>query len=64
MHRVRIAGYQRVPPVEVAAFGDATWYITPKFDVTIGARYSQQNQKYSSNIWWVGFGPPYGQIYP
>ena len=49
---------------EVAAFGDATWYITPKFDVTIGARYSQQNQKYSSNIWWVGFGPPYGQIYP
>ena len=49
---------------EVAVFGDATWFWKDWFDLTLGARYSQQYQTYQSNIGWIGFGPPYGQVYP
>ncbi|HWE46884.1 MAG TPA: TonB-dependent receptor [Caulobacteraceae bacterium] len=49
---------------EIAAFGDATWFITDSFDVTLGVRYSHQHQRYSSYLGWVGFGPPFGQVYP
>jgi outer membrane receptor protein involved in Fe transport len=47
---------------EVAVFADATYFITDRFDVTVGARYSHQTQTYSSNIGYIGFGPPFGQI--
>jgi iron complex outermembrane recepter protein len=47
---------------EVAVFADATYFITDRFDVTVGARYSHQFQTYSSNIGYIGFGPPFGQI--
>jgi iron complex outermembrane receptor protein len=49
---------------EEAGFGDLTYYFNPKLDVTLGVRYSHQHQNYSSNIWWIGFGPPYGHVYP
>ena len=49
---------------EEAGFGDLTYYFTQNLDVTLGVRYSHQHQNYSSNIWWIGFGPPYGHVYP
>ena len=58
------AGYLPSRYEEEAAFGDVTWFLNDRFDVTLGARYSNQDQKYSSNLGWIGFGPPYGQIYP
>jgi outer membrane receptor protein involved in Fe transport len=58
------AGYLPSRYQEVAAFGDATWFVTDNFDVTFGVRYSQQNQRYSSYLGWIGFGPPFGAIYP
>ncbi|HZV09436.1 MAG TPA: TonB-dependent receptor, partial [Novosphingobium sp.] len=42
---------------EVAGFGDVTAYIGKIFDITLGIRYSHQDQLYESNIWWLGFGP-------
>jgi outer membrane receptor protein involved in Fe transport len=42
---------------EVAGFADVTGYIGDIFDLTLGVRYSHQDQVYSSNIWWLGFGP-------
>ena len=56
-------GYLPSTYTEEAAFGDATYYITPSFDITGGFRYSHQHQYYGSNLGWLGFGPPYGEIY-
>lgn len=42
---------------EIAGYGDVTAYLGRIFDLTLGIRYSHQNQTYSSNIWWIGFGP-------
>jgi outer membrane receptor protein involved in Fe transport len=44
------AGYLPSTYQEFAVFGDATYFITPKFDVTAGIRYSNQSQTYQSNI--------------
>lgn len=56
---------------EYAGFGDVTGYLGDLFDLTLGVRYSHQNQLYSSNLWWLGFGPSfngtgfvYGTVYP
>lgn len=57
------AGYLPSTYTEIAGFGDVTWYINSRFDVTLGVRYSQQYQDYSSEIGYIGFGPPYGKIY-
>lgn len=50
-------GYLPSTYKEIAGFADVTGYIGDVFDVTLGVRYSHQNQVYSSNIWWLGFGP-------
>lgn len=34
---------------EIAAFGDVTVHLTPKFDVTGGIRYARNNQSYTQN---------------
>lgn len=56
---------------EVAGFGDVTGYLGDIFDLTVGVRYSHQDQTYASNLWWLGFGPTYqnesfvyGTVYP
>lgn len=51
------AGYLPSTYREIAGFGDVTWYPSSWFDVTLGVRYSQQHQDYSSYLWWIGFGP-------
>jgi outer membrane receptor protein involved in Fe transport len=49
---------------EFAVFADGTYYVTDRFDVTLGIRYSQQDQHYSSYISSLLFGPPFGVVYP
>jgi outer membrane receptor protein involved in Fe transport len=44
---------------EFAVFGDATYYFTDAFDVTLGVRYSTQNQTYSSQIQTLLFPDPF-----
>lgn len=43
-------GYLPSTYQEFAVFADGTYFITDKFDVTVGARYSYQHQTYQSNI--------------
>ena len=52
-------GYLPSTYKEAAGFGDVTGYLGQIFDLTLGVRYSHQDQVYSSNIWWLGFGPTY-----
>jgi iron complex outermembrane recepter protein len=52
-------GYLPSTYKEIAGFGDVTGYLGHIFDITLGIRYSHQDQVYSSNIWWLGFGPTY-----
>jgi outer membrane receptor protein involved in Fe transport len=42
---------------ELAGFGDVTGYLGDVFDLTVGVRYSHQNQEYASNISWIGITP-------
>jgi outer membrane receptor protein involved in Fe transport len=44
---------------ELAVFGDATYFFTSKFDLTLGVRYSNQHQDYQSNISSVLVPTPY-----
>jgi len=53
------AGFLPSTYTEKAGFGDVTGYLGHVFDLTLGIRYSHQDQVYSSNIWWLGFGPTY-----
>lgn len=57
-------GYLPSSYEEFAGFGDVTWFFNRWFDLTGGVRYSHQDQTYQSNIWWIGFGPPFGKVYP
>ena len=43
-------GYLPSTYQEFAAFGDATYYFNDRLDLTLGVRYSNQNQTYQSNI--------------
>ncbi|MGD0192063.1 MAG: TonB-dependent receptor [Rhizomicrobium sp.] len=48
---------------EFAGFVDGTYFVTDKFDITGGVRYSEQHQDYQSFISSILFGPPFGHIY-
>ena len=52
-------GYLPSTYKEIAGFGDVTAYLGRIFDITLGIRYSHQDQVYSSNIGWFGFGPTF-----
>jgi len=44
---------------EIAGFGDVTGYLGDIFDLTVGVRYSHQDQEYGSNISWIGITPTF-----
>lgn len=44
---------------ETAGFGDVTGYLGDIVDVTVGVRYSHQNQAYASNISFIGILPTF-----
>jgi len=48
---------------EFAAFGDATYYFTDRLDLTLGIRYSTQNQEYQSYISTLLLYPNFNKIY-
>ena len=48
---------------EFAAFADGTYYFTDNIDLTLGIRYSSQNQNYQSNISTLLLFPNYATIY-
>ena len=46
---------------EIAGFGSATWHVSPSFDVTVGARYSHNDQTAEQFTNVLG-GPPLGVL--
>lgn len=52
-------GYLPSTYKELAVFGDATYYVTPDFDITAGLRYSSQHQNYRAQIQTLLFPDPF-----
>ncbi|MBS0275515.1 MAG: TonB-dependent receptor [Proteobacteria bacterium] len=52
-------GYLPSTYKEMAVFGDATYYVTDDFDVTLGVRYSSQHQTYRAQIQTLLFPAPF-----